>query len=273
MKRIEFTQEQLQEIIVLYNNQESLKNIGDKFDVSRTVIKRVLEEQNIQLRKRTLSHKGDYSIFHNIDNPEKAYWLGFLAADGCNYRREQNATILINIHQKDRKHLEKFLNFSKCDHKINDYTAANGFSNNTLMSKVQIYSIEMSNDLVLHGVPPKKSLILKPPNIDEQYYLPYICGYFDGDGSISKTSQYNNYSISIQGTKEILEWINSILNISKKLETRNKNNQNSYYIRCGGTTKPYKILNQLYNSCETHLDRKYELYKNLETVVLNRNIQ
>lgn len=273
MKKIKFTQEQLQEIITLYNNQESLKNIGDKFNVSRTVIKRILEEQNIQLRKRTLSHKGNYSIFHTIDNPEKAYWLGYLAADGCNYHREQNATILINIHQKDRKQLEKFLNFCDCDHQINDYIANDGFSNQTPMCKIQIYSMEMSDDLTQHGVPPKKSLILKPPIIDEQYYLPYICGYFDGDGSISKTSQCNNYLISIQGTKEILEWINSILNISEKLETRKKNNKNSYYIRCGGTNKPYKILNQLYNSCETHLDRKYELYKNLETVVLNRNIQ
>jgi hypothetical protein len=140
------------------------------------------------------------------------------------------------------------------------------------MCKIQIYSIEMSNDLIKYGILPKKSLILKPPNIEEKYYLPYICGYFDGDGSINKTSQYNNYSISIQGTKEILEWINSILNISNKLETRNNNQKNSYYIRCGGTNKPYNILNKLYNSCETHLDRKYKLYKDLETVVLNRNI-
>jgi hypothetical protein len=55
----------------------------------------------------------------------------------------------------------------------------------------------MSDDLTDKGVPPKKSLILKPPKIEKKYYLPYICGYFDGDGSINKTSQYNNYSLSI----------------------------------------------------------------------------
>lgn len=140
------------------------------------------------------------------------------------------------------------------------------------MCKMSIYSIEMSDALTKNGVPPKKSLILKPPSISSKYYLPYICGYFDGDGNIFKTSQYNNYSLSIQGTKEILEWINSILNISNKLESRYDNNKNSYYIRCGGTNKPYQILKKLYNSCETHLDRKYLIYKNLETVVLNRNI-
>ena len=99
-------------------------------------------------------------------------------------------------------------------------------------------------------------------------------GYFDGDGSISKTSQCNNYTISIQGTKEILTWICKVLNWEAKLEKRVSDSiANSYYIRCGGTNKPYQILNQLYNSCETHLDRKFQIYKTLETVVLNRNIE
>ena len=93
------------------------------------------------------------------------------------------------------------------------------------------------------------------------------------DGSISKTTQSNNYSISFLGTKEILEWINSILQISTHLEKRVETDKNNYYIRCGGTNKPYSILKQLYESCDIHLERKFEIYKALETVVLNRNIK
>ena len=90
---------------------------------------------------------------------------------------------------------------------------------------------------------PRKSLILKPPKISKNFFLPFILGYFDGDGSISKTSQYNNYSISIQGTKEILLWICEVLNWDAKLEKRNPDSDtNSYYVRCGGTNKPYNIL-------------------------------
>ena len=103
------------------------------------------------------------------------------------------------------------------------------------MAKIIINSKKMSQDLYNKGIVPNKSLILGKPNISEQYYLPYILGYFDGDGCISKTSQYNNYCISIQGTKETLEWINSLLSISSKLEKRNNTNKNSFYIRCGGT--------------------------------------
>lgn len=141
------------------------------------------------------------------------------------------------------------------------------------MCKITLNSKRISNDLIDKGILPNKSLILQPPNISKEFYKPFILGYFDGDGSISKTSQYNNYSISIQGTKEILIWICKTLNWDAKLEKKNNNSNNSYYIRCGGTNKPYQILNQLYNSCEIHLDRKFNIYKTLETVVLNRNIE
>ena len=97
-------------------------------------------------------------------------------------------------------------------------------------------------------------------------------GYFDGDGSIFETNQ-NSYGINFEGTKEMLNWINSILNVSNILEKRNDDNKNNYYIRCGGTNKVYEIMTKLYNSSPVYLDRKYEIYQKLRTVVLNRNIE
>ena len=60
--------------------------------------------------------------------------------------------------------------------------------------------------------------------------------------------------------------------MSNHLEKRHPNKE-TYHIRCGGTNKPYQIMKKLYESCPNiHLDRKFEIYKELETVVLNRNI-
>lgn len=78
-----------------------------------------------------------------------------------------------------------------------------GFSNNTPMVRIDFNSVEMVGDFKKYGVPPRKSLILKPPLIDKQFYLPYILGYFDGDGSIFEIG--NEFGINIEGTKEILE--------------------------------------------------------------------
>lgn len=274
MKKIEFSQEQIEDILNKYQNNWSQQKIADFYKVSRTVIKRVLEIQceGLIIRNKTSKYKYQQDIFEIIDTAEKAYWLGFLAADGCNYQREHNASIILNIHEKDIEHLEKFKQFCHTDAEIKSYIGYEGFSNQTPMCKITLNSKKISNDLIDKGILPNKSLILQPPHILKEFYKPFILGYFDGDGSISKTSQYNNYSISIQGTKEILTWICEVLDWDAKLEKRNINsNNNSYYIRCGGTNKPYQILNQLYNSCEIHLDRKYNIYKTLETVVLSRN--
>lgn len=79
-----------------------------------------------------------------------------------------------------------------------------GFSNNTPMSRLVFNSKKMVYDFINKGIVQRKSLVLKPPLIEEKYYLPFIMGYFDGDGSIFKT-QNKEFSISIEGTKEILE--------------------------------------------------------------------
>lgn len=55
------------------------------------------------------------------------------------------------------------------------------------MCKIVLNSKKMSNDLIDKGIVPNKSLVLKPPKINKKYYLPFILGYFDGDGTISKT--------------------------------------------------------------------------------------
>lgn len=37
----------------------------------------------------------------------------------------------------------------------------------------------------------------------------------------------------------MLEWIKEVLNMNSKLEKRYDDSKNSYYIRVGGTNKPY----------------------------------
>lgn len=274
MKKIIFTNEQEQEIINDYvNNHLSLRIIGEKFGVSRGVITRIVKKYDIEIRTGNHTYYSDYDKFKTIDSAEKAYWLGFIAADGCVYLRETNGSIIINIHRKDKEHLEKLKIFMNSNVNIVDHVQDAGFSNKSGMSKITFNSLSMVNDFIELGVPPRKSLILQPPLIDEKFFLPYILGYFDGDGSIFQFNNNTEWGINIVGTKEILEWINNILSITTSLEKKNEDGKNNYYIRCGGIQKPYEILKKLYDSVDVHLDRKYQKFKELETVVFNRNIK
>ena len=264
MKKIIFNEYEIIDIIELYKNNYTLNSIGKKYGVNRNVIRRTLIENNIELRKLTTKYQSNTSKFQKIDNEEKAYWLGFIAADGCIYKRSTNKAggfLAISLSRKDKDHLLKFKNFMESNVPIIDFIQNDGYSNNTEMSKIIINSNELVNDLCSLGITNKKSLTLKPPKIDSEYYLPFIKGYFDGDGSIYRVAASNIWGLSFEGTKEILEWIAQVLHLNNKLEKRYKDNpNNNYYIRCGGNNKTYTIMNEFYESVGISLDRKLEKY-------------
>ena len=275
MKRIEFSKEQIADICKKYLEERiSMKKISEDYGVSRGTITRVLKENGVEIRKDNHVYKADYRKFENIDTPEKAYWLGFIAADGCVFTRKENATIKIAIHQKDREHLEKFQKFMNSNVKITEYLNDTGYSEKspTPMCSISFNSVDMAQDFIKHGIVPKKSLILEPPKIDKEFYLPYILGYFDGDGTIFKYNNDTEFTIGFVGSLETIKWINEVLGLNAILEQRRAGSQ-TYYIRCGGTNKPYKYLKMLYDSTEVHLTRKFILFQELENVVLNRNIK
>ena len=90
MQKIIFSDEQVDTMIDLYTNQnKSLKSLGEIFGVSRPVISRILKDNldKVTLRTKTTKYTADYNKFEVIDTAEKAYWLGFLAADGCVYTK------------------------------------------------------------------------------------------------------------------------------------------------------------------------------------------
>ncbi|MDY5667930.1 MAG: LAGLIDADG family homing endonuclease [Candidatus Onthovivens sp.] len=121
----------------------------------------------------------------------------------------------------------------------------------------------MVKDLISLNIVPNKSLILKPPNIEEKYYYAFLLGLFDGDGSIFKTKN-NQFGFNLIGSFDIISWANKVLKLNAPLEQRFIKSK-TYYIRCGGTKKVYNLLYPLYNSCDTHLTRKYLLFKELES--------
>ena len=125
------------------------------------------------------------------------------------------------------------------DAKITDYVNNTGFSKDkpSEMSVINFYSQKMANDCIKHNIKPKKSLTMGIPKIKEEFYLPFILGYFDGDGSIYKLKN-GEYGISIIGSFEFITWINSLLQINNKLGQR-KIETPIYDIRCGGINKPY----------------------------------
>jgi hypothetical protein len=107
-----------------------MAEIGAKLNppVSKTVIRRILTENNVPISNSNHKYYANYRIFQNVDSAEKAYWLGFIAADGCVYTREKNATVRICLKYDDIHHLEKLKTFMDSNVNITETFQTTGYA-------------------------------------------------------------------------------------------------------------------------------------------------
>ena len=104
------------EIKTEYLNGKSLRMLSKEYHVGRDNLSNFLKSENITIRKSNITSRKyscDENYFECIDNEEKAYWLGFLYADGFieSKRGTYSQKFGIMLSYRDRKHLEKF---NKC---------------------------------------------------------------------------------------------------------------------------------------------------------------
>lgn len=120
-------------------------------------------------------------IFDKIDTEEKAYWLGFLYADGSVGSKEDK--IELSLAACDYNHIQKFKDFIGLDNKISYRKKQNAY-------RYSFRDKTFKEVLIKQGCVPKKSLILTFPTIDQvpvELIRHFIRGYFDGDGYFTNT--------------------------------------------------------------------------------------
>lgn len=229
---------------------KTIKQVAADAGVSRTTLYKKLNDNGI---KNTQQFKFNHNYFEYINTEEKAYWLGFLMADGC-ISMTTNPKIDLCLSVIDRDHLVKW-------HKALSSTKKIIIYNDRACSSHP--SKKMCNDLILLGCTSKKSLTLAFPKINNKLIRHFIRGYVDGDGCITfgnKKQKLWQIRLHIIGTK------NFLTSIQQSFETNNKllkigNNKINYAFEIHGNKKTMKILNWLYEDAEIFLDRKFKLYK------------
>lgn len=281
-KKLFFTKEQIDDMITRYNRWESLEEIGKQYKVSVFSIQKVLVNNNITIRKcgdrkdytEYITNKKYYcdeTYFEVIDTEEKAYWLGFLFADGCVSLRKgkdghtKGGTLEFTLKYDDEYVLYNFLKCINGNYKIiKRNVQLNG--KEFYASRLSIYSIKMCRDLINLGCIPAKSLILQPPTrVPEKYINAFIRGIFDGDGHFGFYPNQKSSPIHIEfaGNEYILSWIKSIL-LKQQIKCsalRKDKRHNVYTIDITGRPNMAKFYNYLYNDCSFMLDRKKDLFE------------
>jgi len=255
--------DKLENAIKLYLHGLSLQAAAKTANVSYSSLQLRIKNLNLTRSNKTNSRKYfvDHNFFENINSEIKAYWLGFMYADGYISNRGSQKLIGVAIGTKDKNHLTKFVKHLKSNYQIKEYTANSGYSKNIIYNRLLMTSETMFNDLLKQGLTEHKSLTLKFPSITKKLERHFIRGYFDGDGSFAKA--VNGYNIKICGTKEFLTAILNIFQKNKlKLHQRNPDkDKNNYYLTIGGMQQVKHIADYLYKESTVYLDRKHTLYE------------
>ena len=258
-----YTEEEVFLAIQRYNNGETIKNIAKDTNrsASRLAQKMKLYGCNI-IPINKVKHFNE-NAFDSIDSSEKAYWLGFLFADG-NIGSSDNS-ISINLQKQDKEHLEKFNKFLQYD---NNNIKVYKNKNNIEYCHFYCKNAHMHNILNNLGCIPKKSKTMKFPEIikNSEFFWDFIRGYFDGDGCITYDfrSEYREPRCSIScGSKDFIYSLSEQLN-AKGYPNKVVNRKNIYILYIGNYkwNTNAKFMIKLYNNSSIYLQRKYNKYLN-----------
>ena len=202
----------------------------------------------------------DEHYFDLIDCQEKAYWLGFFAADGYNHR--SRGCIEFRLHKQDKEILEKFKSYIKSNNPI-------GLYKNTYCN-LSLYSQHLCNKLAEYGLGQAKTYTLQLPKLEDSLMQHFIRGYYDGDGcfSVIKRSDRKNinsriYQFNITGMEAplltIQQYIVDNANVVKNSLKKRKSTV-AVTIHYSGKLVCKRILDYLYNNANIYLQRKYDKY-------------
>jgi hypothetical protein len=190
------------------------------------------------------------SFFRCIDTPEKAYILGFIAADGSIHKSGRSLSIAIA--ESDIDHLHAIRNAIGCNNEIHTKKRSSGYQGGPL-AVLNLCRVEIVHDLATLGILPNKGSHLRFPSIPSHLESHLVRGLFDGDGHIS------NRNFSLIGTKDLIAGVQS--SIHHHTGCFLKNEVANGISRLVGYRHDYVVLEWMYDGATIALQRKFEKYK------------
>ena len=247
----------------LYESGKSLAQLSKETDISAYKLKKMLIAEGIHIRSKEEQNKYSpqnqrkYEVwdeFFEKLNPTNVYLMGFLAADGS---IQKDGGIKIGLSTIDRAFLEKVRIILHSNYPIRDYLTKDGFS----VSEFIFRSEKIKQKLAEYGIVNNKTKTFNfPYNLPEEFYIDFIRGYFDGDGTFCIAGQYHRASLC--GYNQ--QFLQDVVNILEKqydipaVKIQKDNRGNTYYFQYSQTSaqKLYELFYK--DNPALYLPRKYE---------------
>lgn len=236
----------------LYTLGHPLSYVRAATGYSYEKLSELLAEAGIEARVKIAAVIDNEDFFADIDTPEKAYWLGFISADGN--VSSDGKHVQIKLHERDEAHLQKFSDLIGYHGNISKYSAVTNYGAYEFVT-IKVQSEKMNLDLVKHGCIPNKSTWLEPPTgVKAALYQHFIRGMMDGDGSLVRRAGQVK-GIRLYGVQRIVQWASEILPGGR---VRQHSGQ-TWEIQWNGT----EIVEKLYSDStdSSRLERNYDLVR------------
>jgi DNA invertase Pin-like site-specific DNA recombinase len=238
-------------ILALYEAGHSTRDIGALLGLGKTTVNTVIEANGGTLRNPPGCENSGY--FEQVDTPEKAYWLGFISADGCmvtTAAHPEGSHLAVQLAVRDRQHLLKLKD------------ALRALSNVTVNSKPEraslfVYSRGLADALLALGVTPRKSATMRPWDGPADLMPHYWRGLVDGDGSLARKGE-GLWTVFLCGSEPCVRafaaWAAEVCGTTAKPYFRT----GCWYVAVSGRHKVPVLVRALYGDAPVSLDRKQE---------------
>jgi len=206
----------------------------------------------------------DETFFDVIDTEAKAYWLGFITADGCVHAGSAGAAgwlrrqLSVKLKASDAGHLEKLKADLAAENPVRPVPPT-GLAGPG--AELALSSPHLVESLIRLGVTPRKSLTVTPWDGPAGLMRHYWRGMVDGDGTIVKHPRLerDKWHLRLLGSEACVEafrlWAVGVCGTAAKKYPKG----NIWSFTMGGLASPQAVARELYGDATVYLDRKREL--------------
>lgn len=254
-------EEGTKELKKLFNDGLTIRGIAKICELKPTFVYNQLIRIGCDTSGKARNHiysrqKKGANFFDEIDNEEKAYWLGFIWADG-NIRQDYHA-LRINLAEIDSSHLEKLIHIFKTEVKFNS-----SIKNQKVLkgAYIAVNNVHLCKTLAEKGIVPNKT---EHDSADIFDYIPqnllkhFVRGFFDGDGT-------NNSSVvAFVGGEKFLSKLQDIIIKESNVHTDGSlyDDGSVYRLRWNGINVTNIIRNWIGKNATIYLERKWADFYN-----------
>ena len=268
---VQLSQKVIDKIIYDYTvNRYGLIKTGKQNGVGERIVRRILLENKIHIRSQSEAaiianiQRRQFNLNDNYfssENERMAYLLGFLASDGTIDKK--NNRIKIGLSSVDKDFLIMIKKELGYEGDILDYQTSNGFN----VSELTFTSQQIKKDLAKYNIVPNKTFTYTfPESLNKKYWIDFIRGYFDGDGSVSTAGphaiRWQICAANKQVLEKIIDFFYEEYGIEKVSILVQMKEHPLYYFQYS-TTATKKIFSILYKENCLKLPRKYFKFKEL----------